>query len=115
MARDQDLLEVVTISKILLGVYNKQSYFQIGPKIFRQTIGIPMRSDPLQFFADAFLFFYKSKCLKSILNTNCGVARKFSHVFRFINDLITVNDGNEFENHYNENYPPGLILKKEST
>ena len=29
--------------------------------------------------------------------------------------LIAINDGNEFENHYNEIYPPELILKNENT
>ena len=27
---------------------------------------------------------------------------------------ILGNDGNGFENHYNENYLPGLVLKKEN-
>ena len=33
----------------------------------------------------------------------------------FIDDLISMNDGNKFENHYNEIYPSELILKKENT
>ena len=32
----------------------------------------------------------------------------------FIGDLIAINDGNEFENHYNKIYPPQLISKKEN-
>ena len=74
-----------------------------------------MGSDPAPFFANLFLFFYESRWLKSIKNTNYGVARKFDNIFRFIDDLIAINDGNEFENHYNEIYPPELILKKEVT
>ena len=60
-------------------------------------------------------FFYESRWLKAIKNTNYGVARKFSNIFRFIDDLMAINNGNEFENHYNETYPPELILKKENT
>ena len=67
------------------------------------------------FFANFFLFFYESRWLKSIKNTNYEVARKFDNIFRFIDDLIPINDGNEFENHYNEIYPPELILQKENT
>ena len=74
-----------------------------------------MGSDPAPFFANLFLFFYESRWLKSIKNTNYGVARKFGNIFRFIDDLIAINDGNEFENHYNEIYPSELILKKEIT
>ena len=60
-------------------------------------------------------FFYESRWLKSIKNTNYGVARKFSNIFRFIDDLMAINNGNEFENHCSETYPPELILKKENT
>ena len=35
--------------------------------------------------------------------------------FRFFDDLIARNDGNEFENHYNQIYPSEIILKKENT
>ena len=34
-------------------------------------------------------------------------------IFLFIDDLIAITDGNEFENHYNEIYPSEEILKKE--
>ena len=31
-----------------------------------------------------------------------GVARKFSNIFRLINDLIAVNGRNDFESYYNK-------------
>ena len=74
------------------------SFFQVGSKIFCQVIGITMGSDTRPFFANLF-FIFKSRWLKSIKNTNYGVARKFGNIFRFIDDLIEINDGNEFENH----------------
>ena len=91
------------------------SFFQVRSKIFRQVIGIPMGSDPSPFLANLFLFFYESRWLKFITNTNYGVARKCGSIFRFIDRLIGINDGNEFENDYNEIYPPELILGKENT
>ena len=72
-------------------------------------------SDPAPFFAMIFLFFYESKWFKSIKNAKYGVTRKCGLIFRFIDGLITINDGNEFENHYKEIYPPQVILKEEST
>ena len=96
----------------MFGVFNKQ---QVAFKIFRQVIGIPMGSDPAPVFANLFLFFYESKWLKSIKNTNYVVARKFGNIFRLIDDLITINHKNEFENHYDEIYPLELTLKKENT
>ena len=82
-----------------------------GSKIFRHVMGLPMGLDPATFFANLFLIFYESRWLQSIKNTNHGVAGKFGNIFRFIDDLIAINDGNEFENHYNELYPPELISK----
>ena len=37
------------------------------------------------------------------------------NISRFIDDLIAINDGHEFENHYHEIYPLELILKKKIT
>ena len=91
----------------------KNSFFQVGSKIFHQVIGIPIGSDPVSFFAN--FFFVLFLFLKSIKNTNYGVARKFHNIFGFIDDLIVINDRNKFENHYNEIYPFKLILKKENT
>ena len=61
------------------------------------------------------MFLYESGLLKSCKNTNYGVTRKLPSIFRFINDLIPINDGNKFGNHYNEIYPPKQILNKENT
>ena len=90
-------------------------YFQVGTNIFRQVIGIPMGSDPAPFFANLFLFYYESMWLKSIKNQQYGKARKFGNVFRFIDDLIAINDGGEFEANFKEIYPSELLLKKENT
>ena len=36
----------------------------------------------------------------------------FFKIFRFIDDLISINGGNEFENHYNETYLLDKIIKR---
>ena len=109
--RSYCLQEIKSCLKFLLN----NSFFQVGSKIFHQVIGIPMGSDLAPFLANLFLSFYESRWLKSVKNTNYGVARKFGNILRFIDDLIAIKDGNEFENHYNEIYPSELILKKENT
>ena len=109
--RSYSLQEIKSCLEFLIN----NSFFQVSSKIFRQVVGIPKVSDPALFFANLFLFFYESIWLKSIKNADYGVGRKFGNVFRFIDDLIAINDGNEFENHYNEIYPSKLILKKENT
>ena len=82
--------------------------------IFRQVIGIPMGSDPAPFFANLFLFHFESEWLDKTKKDNHHRARRFGHAFRFIDDLVAINDNNEFENCYKEIYPSDLELKKEN-
>ena len=92
----------------------RNCYFKFGDKLFRQDIGIPMGSDPSPFFANLFLYHYESSWLKSIKKTNNTLARKFGNVFRYIDDLLALNDGQSFESFHHEIYPEELQLNKEN-
>ena len=92
----------------------RNCYFKLGKKLFRQDIGIPMGSDPAPAFANLFLFFYESSWLKTIKKTNFILARKFGQVFRYIDDLLALNDGHNFEACYEDIYPEELQLNKEN-
>ena len=72
-------------------------YFSVGNTLLRQKIGIPMGLDPAPFFANLFLFYYESEWLKKLKKSDNIKARKFGNTFRFIDDLIAMNDGGEFE------------------
>ena len=87
-------------------------YFTVGHKIFYQIIGIPMVSDPSSFFANLFLYFYESKWINELKENDLIKARKLRNVFRFIDDLNSVNDGGEFESNYSNIYPEQLQLGK---
>ena len=87
-------------------------YSTVGTKLFKQIIGTPMGSDPAPFFANLFLFYYEAEWIKSMKNKNYSKAKKFSHVFRFIDDLLAINDGEQFLNNFLDIYPPELELKK---
>ena len=89
-------------------------YFNLGGKLFKQIIGIPMGSDPAPAFANLFLFFYESSWLNKIKKSNNVLARKFGQVFRYIDDLLTLNDGGSFEQYHHEIYPTELQLNKEN-
>ena len=89
-------------------------HFKFGNKLFRQIVGIPMGSDPAPFFANLFLYQYESRWLNKMKKENYILVRKFGRVFRFIDDLLAVNDGNEFERYHQQIYPPELVLKKEN-
>ena len=51
---------------------------------------------------------------KLVKNKKICLERKFKNTFRFIDDLIMVNDSGEFEKLFKEIYPPMLTLKKEN-
>ena len=75
--RSYSLQEIKSCLEFLIN----NSFFQVGSKIFHQVKGIPVVSDPAPFSANLFLFFYESRWLKSIKNTNYGVVRKFGNIF----------------------------------
>ena len=41
-------------------------FFTFGNKIFRQIVGIPMRSDPVPFMANLFLYHYENIWMKRL-------------------------------------------------
>lgn len=90
-------------------------YFKFGNRLFRQIVGIPMGSDPAPYFANLFLYRYESTWLNKIKKDNNILARKFGQIYRFIDDLLAVNDGGEFERYHSQIYPQELELKKENT
>jgi len=92
----------------------ESSYFTVGNILFRQMIGIPMGSDPAPFFANLFLFHYECAWIKRTLTGDYGRVRRLNYTFRYIDDLIAINDNDEFEKSYKEIYPPALTLKKEN-
>ena len=73
-----------------------------------------MGSDPAPYFANLFLYHYESSWLKQIKKTNNTLARKFGNVFRYIDDLLALNDGLSFESYYHDIYPEELQLTKEN-
>ena len=90
-------------------------YFTFGVNIFRQIIGIPMGSDPAPFMANLFLYHYEAKWIKNLKKENLQKARRFSNTFRFIDDLLTINDNNLFLENFESIYPPELKLNLESS
>ena len=88
-------------------------YFTFGEKIFRQIIGIPMGSDPAPFMANLFLYHYESNWIRNLKKNSIQRARRFRHTFRYIDDLLTINDNDEFSKSFKDIYPPELQLNLE--
>ena len=74
-----------------------------------------MGGDPAPFWANLFLFYFESTWIKRMRKNNNILARKFSHTFRYIDDLLAINDGGMFERFHKDIYPKELELKKENT
>ena len=79
-----------------------------------QVIGIPMGSDPAPFFANLFLAHKEAGWVKAQRKLGTISVRKINNSFRFIDDLLSLNDGSTFEKHYKDIYPTELELKKEN-
>ena len=65
-----------------------------------------MGGDPAPHWANLFLFYYESKFIMELKKSDPIRARKFRHMYRYIDDLQTINDCEEFEASINDIYPP---------
>lgn len=79
-------------------------FFKVGSQIFRQVIGIPIGSDPAPLFANLNGYIK----WKNIYHHHA----RFGYVYRFINDMIAMDDNKEFQNSFKEIYQTELELKK---
>ena len=85
-------------------------YVNIGSRIYRQCIGIPVGTDCAPLVANLFLFYYEYKYMK---NLNLLLAKRFSNTMRYIDDLLTLNN-TSFHSAIDDIYPEELKLKKTS-
>ena len=74
-----------------------------------------MGSDPAPFMANLFLYHYENIWMKQLKKDDIQKARRFSHTFRFIDDLLTINDDNLFNDNFGNIYPEELQLNLESS
>ena len=108
--RTYDKVNIKEAMRYLIG----NAYFQVGSLLFQQIIGIPMGSDPAPFLANLFLFIYESRWLTNLKISDPRRARRLSNIFRFIDDLIALNDGHEFLKSFKDIYPVEMVLKQEN-
>ena len=86
-------------------------YVNVGNKVFRQCVGIPMGTDCAPLLANLFLFYYEYKYMKKLIKTNIIKARRFNNTMRYIDDLLVLNNPS-FENAIKYIYPTELQLKR---
>ena len=83
-------------------------FIEVGNRVFRQCIGIPMGTDYAPLIANLFLFYYEYNFMKGLIKTN---AKRFSTTVRYIDDLLTLNN-TRFQEEIPNIYPVELVLKR---
>ena len=86
-------------------------YVVCGNTLFRQVIGIPMGTDCAPFLANLFLYSYECEwiCRKSEIK-EFDILNKFKNCFRYIDDLLCINNDQMMDDVMTEIYPPELSL-----
>ena len=91
-------------------------YIQHAGKIYRQIIGIPIGSDCSQDLANLFLSSYEQEYVYGLINDGRDDDAEFlSFVYRYIDDLITMNDVGFLDRMYKDIYPSEMVLNKTNT
>ena len=83
--------------------------------LFRQTIGIPMGTDCAPFLANLYLYSYEYQwLLKKYENKEFEKLKKFNYCFRYIDDLLCINNDQLMDSMMKEIYPKELALTSDN-
>ena len=86
-------------------------YVVCGDTLFRQVIGIPMGTDCAPFLANLFLNSYECEWLcKKFENKEFNILNKFNFCFRYIDDLLCINNDQLMDEVMKDIYPQELSL-----
>ena len=87
-------------------------FVEFGGKIFQQTIGIPMGTNCAPLLADLFLYSYEAQFIQDQLSKgNKIVASKFNWTFRYIDDVLSINN-KDISSYLDIIYPPELEINE---
>ena len=76
-------------------------YIAFKGKVYRQHIGIPMGIDPAPFLANLFLHFSEFRYMDELIKSGeLSKAKKLSNNFRYLDDLLGLNDNGIFNQVY---------------
>jgi hypothetical protein len=89
----------------MLGYLLDNIYVKYRGSIFRQIIGVPMGTDCVPDLANLFLFVFEYKYVMNLLSNGDSDIQLFRFVFRYIDDLLILNDNGHFANIYTDMYP----------
>ena len=95
----------------------KNTYLDQNNKIFHQRKGIPMGTDAAPMIANLYLYWYESNFIDKICVTDKEEAKRYNNTYRFIDDLLIVNNDNSSKHvihtaGYEYIYPRQLEIKE---
>ena len=94
--------------KDMLGFLVDNIYVVFGDQVFQQSVSIPTCAPLL---AALFLHSYEAGFLQKLLrDNNKKLAVSFNHAFRYIDDVLSINNNN-FHNYVHLIYPDELEIK----
>jgi hypothetical protein len=86
-------------------------YVVCGDSVFKQNIGIPMGTDCAPFLANLFLYAFECQWMnKKWKDKDFDTLNKFKHCFRYIDDLLCLNNDELMEEVMTDIYPKELAL-----
>ena len=65
-------------------------YINVGIRVFRQWVGIPMGTDCASLLANLFLFYYEYRYMKGLIKNNIILGKRFNFTTRYIDDVLTL-------------------------
>ena len=91
-------------------------YVKCGDTLFQQVIGIPMGTDCAPFLANLFLYSYEFDWMYKMLDDKkFDILAKFKYCFRYIDDLLCINNDQLMDTFMSEIYPQELSLTSDDT
>ena len=88
------------------------SYILFQNQVFRQVIGIPMGTNCAPFLANIYLHIFEYNYIAHLVEIgDVETAKRLTNTLRFQDDLIAINDNKMFSEHFNNIYPPVMVLK----
>jgi hypothetical protein len=89
------------------------AYVKHNNCIYRQVIGIPMGTSCAPHKANIYLHQYEHEYFIKLYETNSvEELAKLEHVYRYQDDLLSLNDSGLLESVLNEIYPPEMVINK---
>ena len=80
-------------------------YVKYRDNIFRQVIDVTMGTDCAPNLANLFLFALEYKYIMGLIDVKSDDIKRFKFIYRYIDDLLVLNDNGYFDSAYTDIYP----------